>query len=129
NLTDAEVMTELAHQLDAGVLPPPVEDGQGGYRTLYMVDFPAGISITAPTGDQSCVQYCAYHSAGIYQGTTLPFAVLPDLTQNGCAGGCGNGATNFDNASSVHSHEMIEATTDPDLPILIINGGTVIDAP
>lgn len=94
-----------------------------------MIDFPAGFAVTAPTGDQSCVTYCAYHSAGVYKGKNLPFGVLPDLTQPGCAGNCGNAATAVGNATSVHSHEMIEATTDPDLPILIINGGMTIDAP
>jgi hypothetical protein len=130
-LQDAQVMTELAAQIDAGVLPAPLEDGHGGYHTLYMIEFPAGISITAPGpgSPQSCVEYCAYHSAGMYKGKALAFGVLVDLTQPGCAGNCGMGATSFANASSVHSHELIEATTDPDLPILLINGGTTIDAP
>jgi hypothetical protein len=129
NLADAEVMTELAHQIDAGVLPPPADDGKGGYRTLYMIDFPAGTQITAPLGEQSCVQFCAFHSAGVYKGKNLPYGVHPDLTQSGCAGNCGNAATSLGNATSVHSHELIEAITDPDLPILLINGGMVIDAP
>src|SRR5262249_37393576 len=129
-LQDADIYNELAQQITAGKLPAPEEDGKGGYRTIYMIDFPPGTSIVGPGGIQSCVPggFCAYHSANSYNGKNLAYGIHPDLSNPGCNGGCGGGSL-LDNTESVHSHELVEATTDPDIGILINMGGQTIDYP
>jgi hypothetical protein len=104
--TDADVQSELNSLFDAGSITPP--NGQ----TYYPVHFPAGVSITASDGSQSCVQFCAYHGTFVRNGVNVNYGVIPD--QGGsCAGGCGGDAQTVNNLDSVASHELVEATTDP----------------
>jgi hypothetical protein len=112
NVTDATVQNEVLAQINAGRLPPPTAN------TYYPVHFPAGMSIAGPAGNgTSCVQFCAYHgtfqvrnSAGAI--ININYGVVPDQG-GGCAGGCGANPSRVNNLTSVASHELIEATTDP----------------
>ncbi len=111
---DPAIAAELAEQLAKGVLPPPRLDAAGNAETLYVVYFPAGKSITLGS-DRSCRTFCAYHGAFPWQGRTLPYAVMPDLSPgSGCERSCGDGEP-FANAGAVVSHELAEAVTDPDV--------------
>src|SRR5439155_30138 len=81
-------------------------------NTLYMINFPAGKSISQG-GSNSCVAggFCAYHGtvAAASPISEFYYGVLPDMSaSSGCASGCGN-STTFNNQTSVASHEMIEA--------------------
>jgi hypothetical protein len=83
SITDDEIATEIKAQIDKGVLPTPDPDGVGGYRTLYMIDFPTGMSITGPGGSgTSCVEFCAYHGATVYKGGNLAYGVHPDVERS-----------------------------------------------
>jgi len=104
---DALVGAELAAQIQAGALPKPVYDAQGYPDTLYMVYFPASISITS-FGMASCTGWDGYHYSAPYaasgcQGQYLPYAVIVD---------CGNEGAQL---SDVVSHELAEAITDTDV--------------
>jgi MYXO-CTERM domain-containing protein len=111
-ISDANIQAELVAQINAGHLPAPVTDGAGDPGTLYMLHFPKGKTITMG-GSQSCVVFCAYHGTIATTGGDLYYGVLPDMsTGSGCDTGCGNG-TAFQNQTSVASHELIEAVTDP----------------
>jgi MYXO-CTERM domain-containing protein len=48
---------------------------------------------------------------------SVPYGVHPDMITagSGCIGGCGANPTAFNNVTSVHSHEMIEAVTDMEI--------------
>ena len=108
-LTDAAIRRELTAQISAGKLPRP------GSETLYMIHFPKGVHI-ALGGSRSCSSggFCAYHNSFRRAGKEIDYGVLPDLGPGtGCDTGCGHGATVFDNQTSVASHELIEAITDP----------------
>lgn len=114
NITDAAIRNEVLAEINAGHLPPP------NANNYYPVHFPPGMNITAPDGSRSCVVFCAYHS--FFQvrnsaGTifTVPYGVVPDVGNAGCAGGCGADPNTFNNETSVASHELVEATTDPAL--------------
>ena len=116
-VTDPQIQAELLSQIAAGALPVP------DANTMYMIDFPAGISIS-DGGSLSCVQFCAYHGTLVYNGMSVAYGVHPDLTQAGCATGCGTNTVMFNNATSVHSHELIEAVTDLEVGI-----GTTVSRP
>ena len=104
SITDLQIQSELTRLMNAGLLPP------NDANNLYMIHFPAGVSIKQGTST-SCVQFCAYHGTYVRGGKNAYYGVIPDLS-GGCASGCGSN-TKFNNTTSVASHEMIEAVTDP----------------
>jgi len=103
DLTDAMLQQELDAQIAAGKLPP------SDANTLYMLYFPAGISISIEA-QKSCETFCAYHEGFTSQRSGAPvyYGVMPV-----CGGwGCGFGGK-FDALTAVSAHECIEAVTDP----------------
>ena len=110
-LSDAQIERELAAQIKSGKLPAPDAD------TVFMIHFPPGVRITMG-GSSSCQSggFCGYHSAFRRGGRRVAYAVLPDMgAGSGCDTGCGAGATPFDVVTSVASHELVEAVTDPEV--------------
>lgn len=103
---DTEIQAEMQRQIDAGKLPRPDDN------TLFMIYFPPGITITA-AGMMSCSQFCAYHgNKGLPdEPNHFYYGVMPDLG-GACAFGCGFG-NHFATATSISSHELFEAITDP----------------
>jgi hypothetical protein len=118
NVSDAQVQAEVLNQINLGHLPPPSPLATTSPGPYYPVHFPAGMTITGPGGvGTSCVQFCAYHGTFRVQngaGTqfNINYGVVPD--QGGtCAGGCGANPSRVNNLTSVASHELVEAVTDP----------------
>ncbi len=105
-LSDSQVQAELARLISAGSVPQPTAN------SYYPIHFPPNTSITAPDGSRSCVQFCAYHGTFVHNGVNVNYGVIPDQG-GGCAGGCGTNPQRVNNLTSVSSHEMVEATTDP----------------
>jgi hypothetical protein len=104
-IDDTNIQAELTAQVAAHILPSP------DANTLFAVYFPAGKTITR-AGKTSGVDFCGYHST-----TSTPemyYSVLPDFSTGGMATGCGNG-TEYQNMTAVSSHELVEATTDPEV--------------
>jgi hypothetical protein len=111
-LTDADIQDELLSQMDAGNLPQA-----DGKNDLFMIHFPPSVSIALDAKNQSCVQFCAYHSTLKRSDDRLVFyGVMPDLVDTDCAQGCG-GDSAQENTTAVASHEMVEAITDPAIGI------------
>ncbi|MBS2033102.1 MAG: hypothetical protein JST54_34840 [Deltaproteobacteria bacterium] len=118
-LADAQIQTELANQIDAGVLPAPTLDCSGNTQTIYMIEFPPNVKVSGPSGTgNSCVAFCAYHGTGTYNGNPLLYAVLMDEFTGPCAQGCGGDATAMENSTDTASHELVEAVTDPDIGLV-----------
>jgi hypothetical protein len=95
-LTDAAVQKELKAQIAANHLPP------ADLRTLYMVYFPAGISISVD-GIVSCRAFSAYHSASVVNTASAKnifYGIFPD---------CG---ADFAHLTVASSHELAEAVSD-----------------
>lgn len=125
SISDATIQSELAAQIQAGVLPAPTHDAAGNNNTYYAVFFPPGKTITQG-GSSSCVSggFCAYHGtvANVSGFGEIYYGVHPDMQAgSGCATGCG-GSTVFGNYTSVASHELIEMVTDPEVGLATVNG-------
>jgi len=93
NITNQQIQAELNRLIATHAVP--ANDG----NTLYMFHFPAGVSITLGSS-RSCVQFCAYHSTFVRNGTYVYYGVMPDLS-GGCAHGCGPN-TYFNNTTGLH---------------------------
>ncbi len=124
-VTDVQIQAELFAQITAGKLPKPTLGCDGFTDTIYMLDFPAGVTIIAPDGTHaSCTFFCAYHSTTTAtiavngSAVHLLYGVHPFIgAGSGCEGSCGaGGAVSYlDNVTEVHSHELIETMTDPQI--------------
>jgi serine protease len=96
NVTDQQIQDTLNKAFDAGTLPEPDEN------TIYAIYFPASVSISLDQNGTSCSSFGAYHEAAIETTRHNAFyLVMPD---------CGFSFSGF---TSVTSHELIEAVTDP----------------
>jgi hypothetical protein len=99
------IQPELTAQINASNVPPPDPD------TLYFIFFPAGKMITADGGN-NITDFCAYHGTETFDvSTNIRYAVMPDTA---ASAGCGP-TPGLANITTVASHELIEAITDPDV--------------
>jgi hypothetical protein len=114
-IDDSNIQAELKAQINAGHLPRP------DANTLFAVYFPKNKTITNGASS-SGVQFCAYHGTVAASGSLPEFyySVLPDFTTGGMSVGCGGG-TQYQNESSVSSHELVEAVTDPEVGLSTAN--------
>ena len=121
-LSDAQIQSEIAAQLDAGALPAPTSDAHGVANTVYMVHFPIGTLIQGPgTRGLSCQDFCSYHAAFEHGGQHLYYSVLPDISPgSGCDTSCG-ASVQFDNQTALASRELVQAVTDPEAALASTN--------
>jgi hypothetical protein len=111
SLSDKEIEKELAAQIRARKLPA------ADANAIYLIHFPPGVRISLG-GSTSCQPggFCGYHSTFRTAGAHVRYSVLPDMgAGSGCDTGCGNAGSPFARVTSVASHELVEATTDPDV--------------
>jgi len=121
-IDDVNMQAELTAQLTAGTLPAPQLDATGNVNTLYALYFPAGKTLTQG-GLTGGVDWCAYHNTVLYQGHLVPYMVLPAFTAGSSYTlGCGSDPTNFNNFTSVASHELVESVTDPGIGLAFSAG-------
>jgi hypothetical protein len=103
-LSDADISAELIAQIKSGALPQPKLDAKGFTNSVYMIDFPPGTTI-GQQGQMSCAVFQAYHGTALLDGIPIPYGVHPDCDYA------------FDHATVVHSHELVEAITDPNVAL------------
>lgn len=126
DLQDSQIASEVVAQIQSGALPQPTYDAQGYANTIYMIQFPPGVTINVggATG-ASCSGFCAYHYTTQLAGKPVLYGVLPDLSPSGpCGGGCGN-LSEIENVTRTQSHEMIEAVTDAEIGLQDPNATTI----
>ena len=124
-LSDDQIKGELQVQIMAGNLPQPTMGAEGQINSLYMIEFPANVTIVQSNGDVSCADFCAYHDFVSVNGTLVPYGVFPDIedalpdgSYNPCTAPsrCTTSASqpaDFNAMTTVHSHELGEAVTNP----------------
>lgn len=115
DLHEEDIGSELRRQIAGGHLPPPDAD------TVYALFFPPGISITTASGARTCVELCGFHgTASAVTDAGLDYLILPDhrapdsVHGGGCNVGCGL-LDPFSNLSTITSHELAEAMTNPEV--------------
>jgi hypothetical protein len=107
-LSDTRVFNVVIRAINNGVLP---YDPNGVYFVL------TSTNISESSG--FCSRYCGWHTSGTSSGRTIRFSFVGNA--NRCLNGCAaqttspNGNAGVDGMVSVMSHELEEATTDPDL--------------
>jgi hypothetical protein len=100
NVSDNAIRIMLQHELGGNVgIPAPTP------TSLYFVFLPPGVSVAAG-GDRSCQAFCGYHD---HVETQILYAVVPYPNCSGCLGNL----PALDALTSVCSHELAEAITDP----------------
>lgn len=97
-LSDSDAQAAVRSLLDQGTI-------QGNANSLFVLILPDGVTSTMTDGSQSCQQYCGYHDAFDYNGTSIAYAVLPSSLCQGCGGQLGD-------FTAVYAHELAEAATD-----------------
>ncbi len=106
SLSDSAIQAVVSGAISAG-LP---KDANGVYFVLTSAD------VTASSG--FCTSYCGWHTHGTIGGTDIKYAFIgnPDRCPSACSvGEAPNGNAGADGMASIISHELEEATTDPDL--------------
>jgi hypothetical protein len=111
---DSQIRSELVSLIDAGSVPAP------DTNTLYMFFFPSGVNVSLGGQGSSCSTFCGYHDTLVSGTTETYYAVLPDPAT--CGGSCDNqNGDYFEDLTSVTTHELTEAVTDPEVGIAIEN--------
>jgi hypothetical protein len=118
-VTTAQIVTELTTQFAAGTLPAPGLGCDGQPDTVYMVHFPANVTIKQDT-NVSCQTFCYTRVNATYNGRSFDYVVLPDVTSGPCAGACGSASTPINNQTSVATAALFGAITDSD-----VSGGNI----
>jgi hypothetical protein len=96
---DADAQTTVRSLLDQKKI-------QGNANSLFVLILPDGVtSVMDQDGSQSCAQFCGYHDAFDYNGTSIAYAVLPSSLCKPCGG-------LIDDFTAVYAHELAEAATD-----------------
>ncbi len=99
SVADGAIQQTLDQHVATKALPAPTPN------SLYFVFLPPGVTVVAGE-DRSCQVFCGYHdrtAGGLY------YAVVPSPDCTGCLGGLAP----LDALTSVASHELGEAVTDP----------------
>ena len=108
NLSDGNIQSVVSSAISSGRLP---KDPAGVYFVLTSAD------VNETSG--FCTQYCGWHTHGTIGGSDIKYAFIgnPDRCPSACAAQTvgPNGNAGADGMASIISHELEEATTDPDL--------------
>jgi hypothetical protein len=99
-VTDSAIRQMLEQQLTGKTSFPAA-----GPNTVYFVFLPPAVLVAAG-GDRSCQAFCGYHD---HINARIYYAVVPYPGCAGCLGGLGP----LDALTSISSHELAEAITDP----------------
>jgi hypothetical protein len=102
-VSDAEIQQALRGWISDGTVPA------ANANTLYFVYMPPNVTVTDSQGDASCQQLCGYHWYIAGTSPQVYYAVMPFPGCSGCTGGL----STIQALTSISSHELCEAITDP----------------
>jgi hypothetical protein len=108
SISDSQIRSDLAAMIGSGKVQAP------DANRLYMVYVEPGVEVTMGSAN-SKTSFLGYHGAFADGGNVIHYAVLPfPGTPNPNPGSQGF-ASNFDELTTVSSHELAEAVTDPNV--------------
>jgi hypothetical protein len=99
-LSDGDIQQLIQQELASDPAVP-----QPSSSSLYFVFLPPGVTVGL-NGGSSCVNFCGYHNA---IGGQVFYAVMPHPDCSGCT----SALSVIDALTSIASHELCEAITDP----------------
>ena len=106
-ITDAFIQAEINADINKGLLTKP------DANKLYVVYVDPNVAVNLG-GATSKTSFLGYHGAFAASiGTTIHYAVI--TSPGGAAGNAGMGRSAIDQLTSVTSHELAEAVTDPNV--------------
>jgi hypothetical protein len=117
-LSNTQILTELQAQIAAGNLPSPTDDAQGNANTVYMVNFPPGITLLTYGGVQSCAMgpapsFCGTTDTLVVGSRSVGVGLIADQSPaSPCTGLCGMDPNYFNNATEVHAHVLLNLVTN-----------------
>ncbi len=107
SLSDSAIQAIVSGAISSGALP---KDTNGVYFVLTSSD------VNESSG--FCTQYCGWHTHGTISGSDIKYSFVgnPDRCPSSCSvQQAPNGNVGADGMASIISHELEEATSDPDL--------------
>lgn len=102
-VTSTQIQSGLRSLMNSGKLP------KANTSRVYVVFFRSGQTIFQGQAN-SAHDFCAYHDTMSYGSQSAYIAVIPYELNNR---GCKVASTSFDSITTVVSHELVEAITDP----------------
>jgi hypothetical protein len=98
NFQESDAQSTLKSLLDAGTI-------QGNASSLFVLILPDKVTAFTHDGSQSCADFCGFHDAFDYSGTSIAYAVLASPLCPGCGGLIGD-------FTAIYGHELAESVTD-----------------
>jgi hypothetical protein len=116
-LSNTQILGELQAQIAAKNLPEPTTDAQGNSNTVYMVNFPPGITLVSYGGVTSCAMapagFCGTTDTMLVGGRSVGVGLIADQsTGSPCTGLCGTDPSYFNNTTEVHAHVLLNLVTN-----------------
>jgi PKD domain len=116
-VTFAQIQDVLNGEIEAGRLPAPVLDANGGPETIYVLVTPPNLAVCDPQkncggAQASSPMFCSNHSNGAYNSVPYTFDAILELS-GGLEGSCGTALTRVNNETASLSHQLAETITDP----------------
>jgi len=109
HVSDVQLQQEILRLINNGSVP------SANANTLYFVYLPPNVTLTGAAdagGGTSCIDFCGYHWFITGTNPEIFYAAMPFPNCNGCLGGL----SQIQALTSVSSHELCEAITDPGYP-------------
>jgi hypothetical protein len=133
-LSNTQILQELQAQIAAGHLPQPTNDALGNANTIYMVNFPPGVTLLSYGGATSCTAgptgFCGTTDTLAVGSRSVGVGLIADQSPaSPCTGMCGTDATYFNNASEVHAHVLLNLVTNLEEGLWYQEGSGTVQRP
>lgn len=133
-VSNEDVLMQLQAQIGLGNLPAPTKDAKGNPNTLYMVNFPPGVTLVSFGGTTSCAAppmgFCGATDSMPVGNFNVGVGFIPDQSPGSpCTGLCGTDSNYFNNASEVHAHVLLNLVTNVEYGLWSQAGTGVVARP
>jgi hypothetical protein len=134
-VSNTDVLSVLQSEIAVGNLPGPTTDAEGNANTVYMVNFPPGVTVISYGGATGCAGPPPAGFCGATDTVTLGalyagVGLIPDMSPaSPCTGLCGTDPSYFNNATEVHAHVLLNLVTDMEYGLWTAQGTGTVQRP